>query len=229
VPPLIALHKQTRSIPIVFVQVSDPIKLGLVASLARPGGNITGFVNFEHSIGGKWIESLKGIAPDTNRVSVLFDPENPAMASYVEAISAAAPSFAVPVTPAGVRNSTDIESTMNALAQQPRGALIVLPNAVTIRYRDLIVAMAISQRLPAIYVYRLFTRAGGLISYGVDLSDQYRLAAGYVDRILKGEHAGELPIQLPAKFEMVINLKTARALGLAIPPTLLALADEVIE
>jgi ABC-type uncharacterized transport system substrate-binding protein len=230
VPPLIALHGQTQSIPIVFVQVSDPVKLGLVESLAHPGGNVTGFVNFEHSIGGKWLELLKDTAPGTNRVAIILDPDNTAMTSYLEAIKAAAPSFGMQVTPADVRNPTDIERFLDAFAQQPNDtALIVLPNAVTILNRKLIISLAIRNRLPAVYPYRFFASDGGLMSYGVALADQYRHAAGYVDRILNGGWPGNLPIQEPTKFEFVLNLKTSKALGLNIPPTLLATADEVIE
>jgi putative tryptophan/tyrosine transport system substrate-binding protein len=229
VPPLVALSKQTHSIPIVFVQVSDPVKLELVASLEHPGGNITGFVNFEHSIAGRWLELLKSAAPKTSRVAVIFDPQNPAMIYYLDAIKAAAPSFGVQLISAGVRNSDEIERVMETFANQPDGALIALPNAVTILHRDLIISLAAKHRLPAMYVYRLFTSDGGLISYGVDLADLYRRAATYVDRILKGAKPANLPVQLPTKFELVINLKTAKALGLSIPQALLATADEVIE
>ena len=229
VPPLIALHGQTRDIPIVFVQISDPVALGLVESLAHPGGNVTGFVNFEHSIGGKWLELLKDTAPGTNRVAAIFDPDNTAMTSYLEAIRAAAHSFGIELTPADVRNAADIERIMGAFAQQPNGALIVLPNAVTILNGKLIIALAVRDRLPAVYAYGFFARDGGMMSYGVDLVDQYRHAAAYVDRILDGERPGDLPIQEPTKFEFVLNRKTAEALGLTIPQTLLAAADEVIE
>jgi len=228
-PSLAALHRATRTIPIVFVQVSDPVKLGFVASLARPGGNIAGFVNFEHSIGGKWLELLKDAAPGATRVAVIFDPDNPGNAPYLQAIEAAAPSFGVQLTLIGVRNASEIERAIDAFAHEPRGGLIVLPNGPTILHRDLIIALAGRRRLPAVYAYRVFTRAGGLISYGVDIRDQYRRAAGYVDRILKGAKPGDLPVQLSTKFELVVNLKTMKTLGLTISEPFLQQADEVIE
>jgi len=228
-PSLIALHEKTRTLPIVFVQVSDPVKLGLVADLARPGGNITGFVNFEHSIGGKWLELIRDTAPGTSRVAVIFDPDNPAMIPYLDAIKAASSSSGMQLTLDGVRDVADIERTMNVFAQQPSGALIVLPNAVAILHRDRIVALAARLRLPAIYAYRLFVDSGGFISYGVDLADEYRRAASYFDRILKGAKPAELPVQLSSKFELIINLNTAKALGLTISAAVLSRADEVIE
>jgi ABC-type uncharacterized transport system substrate-binding protein len=218
-----------RSVPIVFVQVSDPVKLGFVADLARPGGNITGFANFEHPIGGKWLELLKDIAPGRTRVAVLFEPDNPSQGAYLQGLDAAAPTFGVQLTRAGVRNGGDIERAITASVQEPNAALIVAPNTVTIPNRDLIIALAARYRLPAVYPYRFFARSGGLISYGIDLADQYRQAAGYVDRILKGAKPGDLPVQLAAKFELVVNLKTAKALGLTIPEPFLQHADEVIE
>jgi putative ABC transport system substrate-binding protein len=229
VPPLVAAQEQTRSIPIVFVQVSDPVKLGFVTNLARPGGNITGFVHFEHSIGGKWLELLRDIAPGTSRVAIAFDPENSAMSAYLEAIKSAAPSFGMQPSPSGVRNAAEIDRTIEIFAQQPNGALVVLPNAVTIQNRDLIIALTAQRRLPAIYPYPLFASGGGLMSYGVDLTDLYRRCASYVDRILKGEKPGDLPVQNPTKYLLIINLKAAKALGLTIPPTLFARADEVIQ
>jgi putative ABC transport system substrate-binding protein len=228
-PALVALNRETRSLPIVFVQVSDPVKLGFVASLARPGGNITGFVNFEHPIGGKWLDLLKDTAPGRTRVAVIFDPDNPSQPAYLQAIEAAAPSFGVQLTRAEVRNAAEIEHAINAFAQQPNGALLVAPNAVTILHRDLIIALAARHRLPAVYPYRFFATSGGFISYGVDLRELYRQAASYVDRILKGAKPGDLPIQLASKFELVVNLKTAKALGLTIPEPFLQHADEVIE
>jgi putative tryptophan/tyrosine transport system substrate-binding protein len=229
VPALEALRRQTRTMPIVFVQVSDPVKLGLVASLAHPGGNITGFVNFEHSIGGKWLECLKDVASTTNQVAVIFDPDNDSQTPYLEAIEAAAPSFGVQLTLAGVTNVADIERTIAGFAQQANGALVVVPNAVVIAHRDLIIADAARLRLPAVYPYRMFTTDGGLVSYGIDLADQYQRSAAYVDRILKGAKPGDLPIQLPTKFDLIINLKTAKSLGLTIPQPVVLLADEVIE
>jgi putative tryptophan/tyrosine transport system substrate-binding protein len=228
-PALAALYRQTRSVPIVFVQVSDPVKLGLVADLARPGGNITGFANFEHPIGGKWLELLKDTAPGRTRVAILFEPDNPSQVAYLQGVEAAAPTFGVQLTRAGVRNATEIERAVTAFAQQPNAALIVAPNTVTIPNRDLIIALAARYRLPAVYPYSFFSRSGGFISYGIDLADQYRQAAGYVDRILKGAKPGDPPVQLSSKFEFVINLKTARAIGLTVPQDVLSIADEVIE
>jgi putative tryptophan/tyrosine transport system substrate-binding protein len=228
-PALAALNQETRSLPIVFVQVSDPVKLGYVASLARPGGNITGFANFEHAIGGKWLELLKDTAPGRSRVAIIFDPDNPSQTAYVQAIEAAAPSFGVQLTRADVRSVAEIERAINAFAQQPNGALLVVPNSLTIVHRELIIALAARHRLPAIYPYRFFATSGGFISYGVDLLDLYRQAASYVDHILKGAKPGDLPVQLASKFDLVVNLKTAKALGLTVPDSLLARADEVIE
>jgi putative ABC transport system substrate-binding protein len=226
---LVTLSRETRSVPIVFVQVSDPVKLGFVASLARPGGNITGFANFEHPIGGKWLDLLKDTAPGRNRVAVLLDPDNPSQGAYWQGIESAAPSFKVQLVRVDVRNATDIERSIVEFAQQPNGALIVVPNALTIGHRNLVIALAKQYRLPAVYPYRFFTASGGLISYGINLPDVYRQAASYVDRILKGAKAGELPVQLASKFELIVNLKTANALGLTIPEPFLQQADEVIE
>jgi len=228
-PALVALQRETRSLPIVFAQVSDPVKLGLVASLAQPGGNITGFAIFEHAIAGKWLELLKDTAPGRTRMAVLFDPNNPASAPYVQAVEAGAPSFGVQLTLTEVRSRDEIERAINAFAQQPNGALIVVPNILTILHRDLIIALAARHGLPAVYPYRFFASSGGFISYGVDLADQYRQAATYVDRILKGAKPGDLPVQLANKFELVVNLKTAKALGLTIPEPFLQGANEVIE
>jgi putative tryptophan/tyrosine transport system substrate-binding protein len=228
-PPLVTLHEVTHSLPIVFVQVSDPVKLGFVASLAHPGGNITGFVNFEHAIGSKWLELLNDTVPGTVRAAVIFDPDNVSQASYLQAIEDASPSFGVQLTRTGVRNAAEIESAIGAFAQEGKGAVIVLPNNVSLSYRDLIIALAAQHRLPAVYPYRVFTSNGGFLSYGVDLADQYRRAASYVDLVLKGAKPGEMPVQLPTKYELVINLKTAKDLGLVIPAQFLQLADEVIE
>jgi putative ABC transport system substrate-binding protein len=229
VPALTALHRETSTLPIVFAQVSDPVKLGFVPSLARPGGNITGFAVFEHAIGGKWLEFIKDTAPSTTRVMVIFDPDNPLQAPYLQAIEAAAPSFGIQLTSVGVRNAAEIERTIAAFAQDQKGALIAVPNAVIFLHADLIIALANRHQLPAVYPYRAFASGGGFISYGVDLPDMYRRAAGYVDLILKGTKPGELPIQLPTKFELVVNLRTAKALGLTIPEPFLQHADEVIE
>jgi len=228
-PALAALHRETRSLPIVFVQVSDPVKLGFVASLAQPGGNMTGFATFEHPIGGKWLELLKDSAPGRTRVAVIFDSQVRSQPPYLQAIEAAAPSFGVQLTLADVHNAAEIERAIDAFAQQPNGALLVVPNPLTILERDRIIALAARHRLPAVYPYRFFAGGGGLMSYGIDLADQYRRAASYVDLILKGAKPGDLPVQLSAKFELVVNLKTAKALGLTIPEPFLQHADEVIE
>jgi putative ABC transport system substrate-binding protein len=227
-PALAALHRETRSLPIVFAQVSDPVKLGLVANLARPGGNITGFTTVEHAIGGKWLELIRDTAPGLTRVAIIFEVDNPSQPAYLQAIEAAAPAFGVELTRAGVRNAAEIEGVIDAFARS-KGALIVVPSAVGISHRDLIIALAARHRLPAVYPYRVFARSGGFMSYGVDLTDPYRRAAGYVDRILKGANPGDLPVQLATKFELVVNLKTAKALGLTIPEPFLQHADEVIE
>jgi putative tryptophan/tyrosine transport system substrate-binding protein len=225
---LASLH-QTRSVPIVFVQVADPVKLGFVKSLAHPGGNITGFVTVEFEFGGKWLELLKDTAPGRSRVAVILDPNNPSQASYFQGIEAAAPALGVDLTRAEVRNAADIERAITAFAQRPNGALVVVPTGVTILHRDVIITLAARHRLPAIYPYRMFATGGGFISYGVDLPESYRQAASYVGRILKGDKAGDLPVQLATKFELVVNLKTAKALGLSIPEPFLQHADEIIE
>jgi ABC-type uncharacterized transport system substrate-binding protein len=228
-PALAALQRETRSLPIVFAQVSDPVRLGFAASLARPGGNMTGFANFEYAIGGKWLELLNDTAPGRSRVAVLLDPGNPSQGAYLQGIEAAAPSFAVQLTRADVRDAAEIERAIDDFARQPNGALVVAPSAMTILNRNLIITLAARHRLPAVYPYRFFASSGGFISYGVDLAEQYRQAAGYVDRILKGAKPGDLPVQLSSKFELVVNLKTAKALGLTIPEPFLQGANEVIE
>ncbi|HEV2551156.1 MAG TPA: ABC transporter substrate-binding protein [Stellaceae bacterium] len=228
-PALSALHRETHTIPIVFVRVSDPVKIGLIDNLAHPGGNITGFANFEHSMGGKWLDLIKETAPDTTRVAVIFDPDNPFSFPYLQAIEAAAPSAGIELTRAEVRDAADIESAINAFAHQPNGGLVVLPNTHTILHRDLIIELAARHRLPAIYPYRVFASAGGFISYGIDAQEQYRRAASYIDRILKGAKPADLPVQLPDKFELVVNLKTAKELGLTVPQSFLLHVDEVIE
>jgi len=228
-PALVALSQETRSLPIVFAQVADPVKLGLVKSLAHPGGNITGFVTIEFGFGAKWLELLKDTAPGRSRVAVISDPNNPSQAAYFPDIEAAAPVFGVDLTRADVRNAADIERAITEFAQRPNGALVVVPTGVTILHRDLIITLAARHRLPAIYPYRLFAVSGGFISYGVDLPGSYRQAASYVGRILKGAKAGDLPVQLSSKFELVVNLKTAKALGLSIPEPFLQRADEVLE
>ena len=223
------LRQETRSIPIVFTQTSEPVQNGFVASLGRPGGNITGFTTFEDSVWGKSLEMLKEVAPHVARVAVILNPDQVPQAGMWRAVEAAAPSLGVKATATPVRNAADIERAINAFAPEPNGGLIVLPSGATIVHRELIIALAARHRLPAIYAYRHFVADGGLICYGLDLAEQYRGAAAYVDRILRGEKPGDLPLQQPTKFELVINLKTAKALGLDVPSQLQQLADEVIE
>ena len=223
------LLQATRTVPIVFAIVADPVGAGFVDSLARPGGNATGFMQFEYSMSGKWLELLKQIAPGVTRAAVLRDPAIAAGIGQFGAIQAVAPSLGVEVSPVNVRDAGEIERAVAAFARAPNGGLIVTASALAIVHRDLIIALAARHKLPAVYSDRFFVTAGGLISYGPDLVDQYRRAAGYVDRILKGEKPADLPVQAPTKYELVINLKTAKALGLDVPPTLLARADEVIE
>jgi putative tryptophan/tyrosine transport system substrate-binding protein len=218
------------TIPIIFASVSDPIGSGFVATLSRPGGNVTGFTTIEASLGGKWLELLKEIAPHVNRVAFLFNPETATYAEYyLKLFKAAAATFAVQATTAPVRDRSEVESVIATLAGEPNGGLIVMPDSFPIAHRAEITSLAARYRLPAVYPFRIFAEVGGLLAYGVDLSDNFRRAASYADRILKGEKPGELPVQGPAKFEFVINLKTAKALGLNVPDKLLALADEVIE
>ena len=225
----VALRQQTLSIPIVFVQVADPVSAGFVTNLARPEGNITSFTNFEFSVGGKWLQLLKECAPAINRIAVVFDPANPTWAAYLRTIEAAAPSFGVRLIPAGVRDAAEITQRVATFARDPNGALVVLPSPVTIRHREAIIVAAARHRLPTIYPYRFFTVDGGLMSYASDVLDSYRRAASYVDRILRGAKVAELPVQQPIKYELTINVKTAKTLGLALPDSVLARADEVIE
>jgi putative tryptophan/tyrosine transport system substrate-binding protein len=228
-PAASALRQHTLSIPIVFVQVADPVSAGFVTNLARPEGNITGFTNFEFSVGGKWLQLLKECAPSTDRIAVVFDPANPTWGPYLRTIEAAAPSLGLRLIPAGVRNAAEITQRFATFARNPNGAVVVLPNLVTLQHRRSIIGAAAMHRLPAMYPVRVFAVDGGLMSYGVRSLDLYRSAASYVDRILRGAKVAELPIQLPTKYELVINLKTGKALGLTIPPSILASADEVIE
>ena len=225
----VALRQQTLSIPIVFAQVADPVSAGFVTNLARPEGNITGFTNFEFSVGGKWLQLLKECAPTISRIAVVFDPANPSWAAYLRTIEAAAPSFGVQLTPVGVRDAAEIKQRVTAFARESDGAVVVFPSPVTTQYRESIIAAAAERRLPAMYPNRYFAVDGGLMSYGASLLDLYRGAALYVDRILKGAKVAELPVQQPTKYELVINLKTVKALGLTVPSTLLAHADAVIE
>jgi putative ABC transport system substrate-binding protein len=223
-----ALMEATRSVPIVFVQTVDPVGSGYVASLSKPDGNATGFTQFEFSIAGKWLELLKQIAPHLTRVAVLRDVNLEGTAQFA-ATQSAAPPFGVELTPVSVREPTEIERGVNAFAARPDGGLIVTASANTAIHRDLIVGLVNRHRLPAIYPFRYFVASGGMISYGPDPIEPYQRAAEYADRILKGEKPGDLPVQAASKFELIVNLKTAKALGLSIPTTVLARADEVIE
>jgi putative tryptophan/tyrosine transport system substrate-binding protein len=223
------LLQVTRTIPIVFPTAVDPVGAGFVEGLARPGGNTTGFIASEFSLSGKWLELLKQVAPDITRVAVLRDTAVASGPSQFGAVQAVAPSLSVEVSPLGMRNAGEIERGIAAFARTPHGGLIVTASSLAISQRSLISGLAARHRLPAIYPYRFFVTEGGLISYGADILEQYRLAAGYVDRILRGEKPADLPVQTPTKFELVVNLKAAKALGLTIPEVLLARADEVIE
>jgi putative ABC transport system substrate-binding protein len=226
-PTVAALQQTTRTVPIVFASVIDPVGAGFVASLARPGGNATGFVTFEYGMSGKWLELLKEIAPRVTRAAVLRDPATAAGIGQFAAIQGASSSFGVELSPIGVRDAGEIDRAVAAFARGSNSGLITVAGAT--EHRELIITLAAQHRLPAVYPFRIYVTSGGLISYGPDVIDQYRRAAGYVDRILKGEKPADLPVQAPTKYELVINLKTARALGLDVPPTLLARADEVIE
>jgi putative ABC transport system substrate-binding protein len=225
-----ALQEVSRTVPIVFATVIDPVGGGFVESLSRPGGNATGFVLHEFSIGAKWLELLKEIAPAVTRIAVIRDPTVPAGSGEFAAIQTAAPSLKVELIPIGVRDADEIVRGITAFAREPKGGLIMAgPPSSVLPHRDLIITMVARYRLPAVYSSSTFAAAGGLVSYSSDLIDQYRRAAVYVDRILRGEKPNNLPVQQPTKFELVINLKTAKALGLTIPETLLATADEVIQ
>jgi putative ABC transport system substrate-binding protein len=219
----------TRTIPIVFVIVPDPVGAGLVARLSRPGGNATGFMQFEYSLSGKWLELLKQVAPGVTRAAVLRDPAITAGIGQFAVIQSVAPSVGVEVNPIDTSNTTEIERAVSDFAREPNGGLIVTAAASGITQRELIVSLAARYKLPAVYFSRDFVVDGGLISYGVDYVDQYRQAGTYVDRILKGEKPADMPVQAPTKYDLVINLKTAMALGITAPPSLLARADEVIE
>ena len=223
------LRRATRTVPIVFVVTPDPVGAGFVESLARPGGNITGFTPYEYGIGAKWLEVLKEIAPSVVRVAVVRDPAITAGIGLWGAIQSVSPSFGVELRPVGVGDAGEIERSLAAFAGSPNGGLILTGSALAIVHRNLIIRLAARHKLPAVYFYRTFVLAGGLMSYGPDPHDEFRRAASYVDRNLKGEKPADLPVQAPTKYELAINLKTAKALGLEIPPTLLARADEVIE
>jgi putative ABC transport system substrate-binding protein len=228
-PAVAALQQATATVPIVFVQVGDPVGAGFVDSLARPGGNATGFAVFEYGISVKWLELLKEIAPRVTRAAILRDPAIAAGIGQMAAIQGVAPGFGVELHPLGVRDAAEIERAVTAFARSSNGGLIVTGSPLAYVHREPIIALAARYRLPAVYSDRVYVADGGLISYGPDRVDQFRLAAGYVDRILKGEKPAGLPVVQPTKLEMVINLKTAKTLGLDIPATVLARADEVIE
>jgi len=224
-----AILQATRTVPIVFVSVPDPVGSGFVESLAQPGGNATGFIMFEYGLSAKWLELLKEIAPSVTRAAVLRDPAIVAGIGQFAVIQSAAPSVGVDVSAINMRDGAEIERAVTAFARRPNGGLILTASALAAIHRDLVVSLAARYKLPAVYITRYFVAGGGLVSYGPDFVDQYRRAAEYVDRILKGEKPADLPVQAPTKYELVINLKTAKALGLDIPTTVLASADEVIE
>jgi len=227
---LAALQQETHTIPIVFVNVADPVGVNLVESLARPGGNMTGFTDFEFSIVGKWLELLKEIAPSLTRVAVILAPKHVTNAALLSSIESVAPSFGVHLTPAPVRDAAEIERAINVFAREANGGLVVLPSPVTVGIPSkAIISLAALYRLPAVYPFSSLAIQGGLMSYGVDDTDQYRRAASYVDRILRGAKPADLPVQAPTKYELVINLKTAKALGLEVPLHFQQRADEVIE
>jgi putative ABC transport system substrate-binding protein len=224
-----AVQRVSRTVPIVFASAVDPVGRGIIANLARPDGNATGFMNYEFSLSVKWLELLKQIAPFVTRVAVLRDQDVGSGTSLLAAIQAVAPSFGVELSPLGVRNADEIERAVAAFVRAPNGGLIVTSGTQQFMHREFITALAVRHRLPAVYPYRFFITSGGLISYGPDTLDQFRRAAGYVARILKGEQPSDLPVQQATKYETVINLKAAKALGLTVPETLLATADEVIQ
>jgi putative ABC transport system substrate-binding protein len=228
-PILKALQQQTKTIPIVFTMVTDPVSDGFVTSLARPGGNITGFAIFEHSFAGKWLEMLKEVVPSMTRVAVIQNKDHPAWNAYLGAIRSIALPLGVEVTPAPVNTPAEIDTALDTFARSPNGGLVILPSAVGTLHRAAIADAALRHRLPSIYSLRMYPAIGGLMSYGVVQAEALRQSATYVDRILKGAKPAELPVQASAKFEMVINVKTAKALGISVPPTMLGRADEVIE
>jgi len=223
------LLQATRTVPIVFPAVVDPVAAGFVDSLARPGGNATGFMVFEYSMSGKWLELLKEIAPSVTRAAVIRDSANPAGPAQFGIIQAVAPSLRMEVTPVNMRDAPEIERAIAAFARSPNGGLILTASALAVVHSDLIITLAARHKLPAVYFERFFVAAGGLVSYGPDFVDRYRRAAGYVDRILKGAKPADLPVQAPVKYETVLNLKTAKALGITVPASVLVRADEVIE
>jgi putative ABC transport system substrate-binding protein len=229
-PVTAALREQSPVMPIVFTQVTEPVGQGIVPNLARPGGNLTGFTSFEFSIGTKWLEALKQTAPRVTRVALVFDPRSAPFADlFLRPVEAAAPSFSVTPIGAAVRAAADLDRVFDSLAREANGGLMVLPDISMTNHREVIIALAARHRVPAVYPFRYFAASGGLMSYGTDVAEVFWRAAAYVDRILRGTSPGDLPVQAPTKYELVINLTTAKALGLDVPPTLLARADEVIE
>ena len=229
-PVMAVLREQRPTVPIVFTQVTDPVGEGLVPNLAHPGGHLTGFTNFEFSIGSKWLETLNQVAPGVTRVAIVFNPQTAPFANlFWPPIEAAAPTFALVPKLVGPSTFAELEQIIDVFAREPNAGLIVLADVSTVNYREGVIGLAARYRLPAVYPERIFATSGGLLSYGSNVSDIFRRAAGYVDRILKGEKAGDLPVQAPTRYELVVNLKTAKTIGLAIAPNLLALADEVIE
>jgi putative tryptophan/tyrosine transport system substrate-binding protein len=229
-PVIAALSQTTRTVPVVFVSIADPVLNGFVASMARPAGNMTGFTNYEFAMGAKWLEVLKEIAPTTSRVSLLLNPDTGSYyVQYLRSIETVALSSSVQATLAPVHDADEIGTTISALAREPGGGLIVLPSAPITGHIEVVIGLAAQFRTPAVYPFGSYARQGGLVSYGVELNDLFRRAAEYVDRVLRGEKPADLPVQAPTKYELVINLKTAKALGIDVPPMLLARADEVIE
>jgi putative ABC transport system substrate-binding protein len=227
-PAAAALQRETRTTPIVFLQAGDPIGFGFVASFAHPGGNLTGFTNYEPSMGGKWLQLLKEMSPDLARVGALFNPKTHT-GQFWRVLETAAPSIDLVFTKLPAQDVAELERAVEGLARDGKSGLLVMPDIFTVNNLERIIALAAQHRLPAVYPFRSFAKSGGLATYGIDNIDVYRRAAGYVDRILRGANPAELPVEAPTKFELIINLKTARALGLKIPPTLLVAADEVIE
>jgi putative ABC transport system substrate-binding protein len=223
------LHQTTRTVPIVFAIVPDPVGSGFVNSLSKPGGNVTGFMQFEYSLAGKWIELLKQIAPNVTKAAVIWDPAVTTAIGQFAVIQAVAPSLGVELSSINVRNTAEMAGSVTAFVSSGNAGLVVTASALITHHRGQIIALAARHELPAVYNNRAFVVDGGLVSYGVDLADQFRRAAGYVDRILRGEKPGDLPVQAPTKYNLAINLKTAKTLGVDVPPTLLARADEVIE
>jgi putative ABC transport system substrate-binding protein len=228
-PATRALQQATNTTPIVFALVLDPVASGVVTNLAQPGGNVTGFTNFEVTMGGKWVEFLKEVSPRTAKLALIFNPRTAPYGGMLRSIEAAAPTFVVDITTRGVADAAELKDAIATAGRDSETALVVFPDVFTATHQEQIIALATDHRLPAIYPYRYFAAGGGLMSYGIDTPDLFRRTVGYLDRILKGENPGSLPVQAPNKFEFVINLKTARAIGLDVPATLIARADEVIE